>query len=394
MEKYDQGHGCVLYRTTVPAGPAATLTAAAVHDFGFVFLDGGRVGVMDRRSGTSKVRLPARARPATLDILVEAVGHVNFGQEVHDRKGIHAPVKLDGAELTGWRIFKLPLDDKMLADLRYTGAEPFNNNATNGGAVINTNYSYPAFWRATVEINQPGDTFLDLHAWGKGVVWVNGHCLGRFWNIGPTQTAYLPGCWLRRGQNEIVIFDLLGPEQPVIAGLEKPVLAELHPEKDFAQAHRPKVTLALNSPVLEGQFAPGSGVQQVSLTPPATGRYFCLESLSAFDGKPYAAVAELDLLGADGKPLNHETWTIAYVDSEERLREDGSAENAIDGQAASYWVTESGAAKPGHPHRLVIDLGTAQTISGFDYVPRQGAASVTGRIKDYRVYVGDNLIQK
>jgi beta-galactosidase len=244
MEKYDQGHGCILYRTTVPAGPAATLEAASVHDFGFVFLDGKRVDVMDRRNSNFKVHLPERKKSATLDILVEAMGRVNFGQEVHDRKGIHAPVKLGGEELTGWQVFSLPLDNQMLAGLK------FHARKTAG----------PAFWRTTVKVEKPGDTFLDLRMWGKGVVWVNGHCLGRFWNIGPTQTAYLPGCWLRAGKNEIVILDLLGPEKPVIAGLDQPVLNELHPEKDFARAHRPKVTLQLDSakPVLAVQFAPGS----------------------------------------------------------------------------------------------------------------------------------------
>ena len=117
MEKFDQGHGCILYRTTVPAGPAATLEAAAIHDFGFVFLDGQRIGAMDRRNNSFKIELPTREKAATLDILVEAVGHVNFGQEVHDRKGVFAPVKLAGKELTGWKIFNLPLDDKMQAHL-------------------------------------------------------------------------------------------------------------------------------------------------------------------------------------------------------------------------------------------------------------------------------------
>ncbi len=100
----------------------------------------------------------------------------------------------------------------------------------------------------------------------------------------------------------------------------------------------------------------------------------------------------MDLLDVSGKPLSHEGWTIAYVDSEERDKEDGTAENAIDGQTANYWHTEWGASQPKHPHQLVIDLGAEQSISGFRYVPRQGTGS--GRIKDYRVYVGDNLVQK
>jgi len=293
--------------------------------------------------------------------------------------------------LTGWKIFTLPLDDKMLAGLKFRiiGFDGAFSNPY--AAALNKG---PAFWRATVNIDKPGDTFLDLRSWGKGVVWVNGHCLARFWDIGPTQTAYAPGCWLHAGENEIVILDLTGPEKPEIAGLEKPILGELHPEKDFAKARRPKVTLLLDSatPVLTAQFAPGGNSQDVKLPAPATGRYFCLESLSAFDGQPFTAVAELNLLDADDKRLSHEGWTIAYVDSEERDKEDGTAENAIDGQTANYWHTQWGAAQPPQPHQLVLDLGKSQAISGFEYVPRQSEGA--GRIKDYRIYVGDNLIQK
>ena len=380
MEKYDQGHGCILYRTTIPAGLAQTLEAAAVHDFGFVFLDGARVGVMDRRSGIYKMQLPERKKAATLDILVEAMGHVNFGLEVHDRKGIQTPVKLAGTELTGWKTFNLPLDDKMLAGLKYSKPTTGSN--------------MPAFWRAVVNIEKPGDTFLDLRSWGKGVLWVNGHCLARYWDIGPTQAAYAPGCWLHAGENEIVILDLTGPEKPEIAGLASPILGELHPEKDFAKARRPKVKLLLDSatPVLTAQFPPGGNSQEVKLPAPATGRYFCLESLSAFDGQPFTSVAELNLVDADGKALSHEGWTIAYVDSEERDQEDGTAENAIDGQTANYWHTQWGTAQPPQPHQLVLDLGKSQAISGFEYVPRQSEGA--GRIKDYRVFVGDSLIQR
>lgn len=224
MEQYNQGYGCIDYRTTLPPGPEAALTAGSVHDFGFVFLDGRLISVMDRRTTNFVAELPARENVSTLDILVDAMGRVNFGRgALTDRKGIHGPVDLDDALLVGWKVYCLPLNHKMLAHLKYkkTGEE------SPGDA--------PAFWRATVRIQKPGDTFLDMRPWGKGVVWVNGHCLGRYWNIGPTQTMYLPGPWLRRGKNEIIILDLEGPEDPVIAGINRPILNELHPEKDFAE---------------------------------------------------------------------------------------------------------------------------------------------------------------
>src|SRR6185312_679354 len=203
MEAYGQGRGCTAYRTVLPAGPAATLRAGAVHDYAWVFVDGREVGVMDRRRGRYALPLPARGRPVDLEILVEAAGRVNFGKEIFDRKGLFAPVELDGGdgpptELHGWTVAALPLDEAELAGLRY---EP----AAAGAAPA------PAFWRGEFSLGKPGDTFLDLRTWGQGVAWVNGHCLGRFWNIGPTQTMYCPGPWLRAGRNEVVILDLTGP---------------------------------------------------------------------------------------------------------------------------------------------------------------------------------------
>jgi beta-galactosidase len=377
MESYDQGYGCILYRTRIPAGPAALLEPAAVADFGFVFLDGRPAGVLDRRRSGSRVQLPARTSESTLDILVEPMGRINFGQEMDDPKGLRAPVKLAGTELKSWQIHKLPLDDAMLRQLIYQNGKP----------------SGPAFWRATVELGKPGDTFIDLSGWGKGVVWINGHCLGRFWNIGPTQTAYAPGCWLKQGANEIVIWDLLGPTSPVVAGLEKPILDQLRPELDFAVKRRPDVTLKLEgmTPTHSGSFQAGPASQDVKFSKPDQGRYFCLESVDAHDGQQYAAIAELDLFGPQGETLSRTNWTIAHVDSEERNGEDGSVENAIDGQTANFWHSEWKQKSPQHPHRVIIDLGTSQAIGGFRYVPRQSEGG--GRIKNYRIHVGDGLIE-
>jgi beta-galactosidase len=384
MEQYDQGYGCILYRTTVPAGAEAVLEAPAVHDIGQVFLDGKRIGIMDRRSRKFSVRLPRREAPAKLDVLVEAMGRVNFGAEVHDRKGLEAPVKIrsgeeEAKELVNWEVYTLPLDEAMRGGLSYAAPK----------------LDEPAFWRVSVNIDEPQDTFLDMRMWSKGFVWVNGHNLGRFWNIGPQQTMYLPGPWLKHGENEIVILDLLGPQKPVVAGLEEPILNQLRPERDFGRAKRAEVTLALDSEktVLAGAFAPGAAMQELKFAHPVTGRYFCLESLNAHDGKPYAAAAELELLDDSGSPLSHESWTVAYVDSEERDREDGTAENAIDGQTANFWHTQWGSASPSHPHQLVLDLGVSRSLSGFRYVPRQGDGEVGGRIKDFRVYVGDDLVK-
>jgi beta-galactosidase len=381
MEAYNQGRGCILYRTALPAGPAAELSAKEARDFAWVFLDAKLAGTMDRRSRQYRVHIPQRQAAARLDILVEAMGHINFGPEVHDRKGLHGPVvlKTTGAgtvELGPWQVYCLPLDDAMLAGLHWKAGKAAG----------------PAFWRGTFEVTKPADTFLDVSTWGKGVLWVNGRCMGRFWNIGPTQTMYVPGPWLKPGRNEVIVLDLLGPQEPVLAGLEKPVLDRLRPQLDFTEKVQQAIlTIGGAQPVHAGAFASGPAVQEVRFTKPVRGRQFCLETLSALDGKPFAAIAELDLLDADGKLIPHTVWTIAYVDSEERVSEDGSALNAINGQTADFWHTEWSQSQPGHPHRLVIDLGQVVVISGFRYTPRPGDNSVSGRIKDYRVYIGDTL---
>jgi beta-galactosidase len=122
---------------------------------------------------------------------------------------------------------------------------------------------------------------------------------------------------------------------------------------------------------------------------PAEGHTFVIESRSAHDGQPFAAIAELVLLDAAGEPLNATALRVLAADSQERDREDGSAGNAIDGQTANFWHTEWSAAQPAHPHQLVLDLGANTTIGGFRYTPRQGPANVGGRIKDYRIYIGE-----
>ena len=229
MERLNLSRGLILYRCELPAGGEAVLSVNEVHDFAWLFLDGKPAGVMDRRSKRYKIDLPARSHASRLDILVEAVGRVNFGAEVHDRKGLIAPVSITtgagpGIEVLGWENIPLPLDEDALSRIHYSL----------------TQVSGPAWWRGRFTLSRTGDTFLDLRTWGKGVVWVNGHCLGRFWNIGPTQTMYLPGPWLKEGENDIIVLDLIGPSSASLAGLQSPILDELHPEKDFAQRIRAK----------------------------------------------------------------------------------------------------------------------------------------------------------
>lgn len=385
IEHYGISRGLIAYSVMLPAGPAGVLEAAKVRDLAWVYVDGRQVGTMDTRHRRFQVDLPARTGPVTLEILVYTIARVNFGVEIHDRKGLHGPVRFlpqGGAvqALENWTIRAIDFGaDGQLPPLA------FKRGHAKG----------PAFWRSSFEVRETGDTFLDLSGWGQGIVWVNGRCLGRYWSIGPTQTMYLPGPWMRRGRNEVVVLDLSGPREATIAGLKMPVLDQLHPERDLARpASKVKPQLDGVTPVHAGTFAPGAARQDIRFAQAVTGRQFCLESVDAFDGKEFAAVAEIALLDASGRTLNQSAWTIAYASSEEAMKEDGSALNAINGQASDHWHTRySGAGPlPAHPHRLIIDLGVLVAVTGMRYTPRQGADGVTGRIKSYRIYLEHQLV--
>jgi len=228
IEAYNISRGVIVYRSTLPAGPAGLLEFENVRDLAWVYLDGRSAGVMDVRTHHFKVQLPARTKPARLEVLLYTIARVNFGIGVHDRKGLQGPVRftpVDGTaqEVNDWEI--RPIDfgaDAKLPPLHWA----------KGPAAA----GQPAFSRGRITLATAADTFLDLSKWGVGIVWVNGRCLGRYWNIGPTQTMYLPGPWLKPGANEIVVLDLTGPEKPTLQGLTTPILDMLRPEKDFYPA--------------------------------------------------------------------------------------------------------------------------------------------------------------
>ena len=140
------------------------------------------------------------------------------------------------------------------------------------------------------------------------MVWVNGRAMGRFWEIGPQQTLFMPGCWLKKGVNEIIVLDLKGPKEATIVGLDKPILDMLRvavPETHRKQGQT--IKLEKETPVAAGTFKPGNGWQEVKV-PATKGRYFCLEGLASFDNTNIAAIAEFDVLDEKGQKISRENW--------------------------------------------------------------------------------------
>ena len=194
----------------------------------------------------------------------------------------------------------------------------------------------------------------------------------------------MPGCWLKKGVNEIIVLDLKGPEKAMVKGLKKPildVLCEKAPETHRKEGEH--LNLSAETPVHKGAFIPGNGWQEVRFANPVKGRYFCLEALSPQAGDNIAAIAEFDVLGADGKPVSREHWKIRYADSEETRSGNRTADKIFDLQESTFWMTVDNVA---YPHQLVIDLDKEQMLTGFRYLPR-AEKGYPGMIKEYRIYV-------
>ena len=133
----------------------------------------------------------------------------------------------------------------------------------------------------------------------------------------------------------------------------------------------------------EGAFTPGNGWQEVRFDAPVKGRFFCLEALSPQANNNIAAIAEFDVLGADGKPVSREHWKIRYADSEETRSGNRTADKIFDLQESTFWMTVDNVP---YPHQLVIDLSKVENVTGFRYLPR-AEKGYPGMIKEYRVYV-------
>ncbi len=211
MESFGQSYGYIFYYKSIQGPASGELALKELRDYAQIYVDAKLVGTVDRRLGEDHLTLDIPAGDHLLGILVENSGRINFGPKLRDdRKGITQSVSLAGRELKGWQVFCLPMNN--VSSLR------FSRGIADG----------PAFHRGIVELYHLGDTFLYTRNLGKGIAWVNGHNLGRFWNIGPQQTLYLPGAWLKIGRNEIIVFDLVShSDAPTISGLTHPILDQL-----------------------------------------------------------------------------------------------------------------------------------------------------------------------
>jgi len=206
MEEIGQNYGYILYRKKLDKDVSGDLKFDALNDYAQIFVDGRKVGTLDRRLKQNSLHINARSG-STLDILVENAGRLNFGKDfIYDRKGIVGEVRLNGEPVKNWKIYGLPLENLsgLNAGKRSTGG-------------------FPKFYRGSFDLKTVGDTFLDTTTWDKGNVWVNGHHLGRYWKIGPQQTLYVPASWLKKGRNDVVVLELGTPQKASLRGVKNQI---------------------------------------------------------------------------------------------------------------------------------------------------------------------------
>ena len=406
FEEMDMGWGTMLYSTRLPEITSQSVLTGEFHDFAQVFIDKKYIGKIDRVKNEKSLTIPAVKKGAELIIIVEGMGRINFGRAIKDFKGIVGNVTLtsetDNIEMTltpkQWQNVAIP-DDYETAVKALDMVKGVNDQVAAGkvkGSVpalaLTQGYEEskkqadilkPGYHRGYFTLKKVGDTFLNFETWGKGQVYVNGHAMGRIWSIGPQQTLYVPGCWLKKGKNEVIVLDVVGPREAVVCGQAEPELNKLQLEQSNKHNNiGDKPDLNSATPVATGAFKAGNGWQTINFGKAAKGRYLAIECLSTQKDGDRVAIAELYLQGADGKRLSREPWKTKYANSEDEAG-NHLGDKVFDLQESTYWQTEKGSSAP---HLLVFDLGSEQNVKALEYLPRaeQGAP---GSVKNFKIYL-------
>ena len=388
FEEMDLGWGMTYYVTALPEIPMQSTLTLEAHDYAQVFIDDVYIGKIDRVKNEKSLTLPPVKKGQKLAILVEAMGRINFGRAIKDFKGIVGDVVINAeadeyGNEAAWTLKKwtmTPISDDYNRAVKAFDANKIERPLSDGFAKRENGRGY---YRGYFDLKKVGDTFLNFETWGKGQVYVNGHAMGRIWSIGPQQTLYVPGCWLKKGKNEVIVLDVVGPKETVVWGQAEPELNKLQLEKSNKHNNiGDKPDLNSATPVSTGAFKAGNGWQTIQFGKTAKGRYLAIECLSTQSANDRVAIAEIYLQGTDGKRLSREPWKTKYANSED---EGGNhlGDKVFDLQESTYWQTEKGASAP---HLLVIDLGSEQSVKALEYLPRaeQGAP---GSVKDFKIYI-------
>lgn len=196
MENFGQSFGLIMYTTTVHRFNSGPHRLFGMRDRAIVMLNGNPIATLYRNDPDCSFELSVTEDNSRLDILVENMGRINFAPIMdEERKGLTGCARAGiTMQLEDWEIRPLPLDS--VSGLNFTRQLPSS--------------SEPGFYRGWLKVDKPEDTYLKFPRGVRGYVWINGVNIGRYWNIGPQYTLYVPRPLLHEGSNEIVIFELHG----------------------------------------------------------------------------------------------------------------------------------------------------------------------------------------
>ncbi|MDO4680718.1 MAG: beta-galactosidase [Aerococcus sp.] len=217
MEALHQNYGYLLYRTQfekdTKADAPETFRVIDGRDRAYIYINEKHVATQYQMEIGDKIQVPLTQTTNQFDLLMENMGRVNYGSKlaaITQHKGLRQGVMADLHFMLDWEQYPLPLDNIEAVDFSREWVE-----------------DQPAFYRYDFEVAEPRDSYLDLRRFGKGIVFVNGIHIGRFWDVGPAQSLYVPGAYLKAGNNTVVIFETEGRYAETISLVEKPLFSEV-----------------------------------------------------------------------------------------------------------------------------------------------------------------------
>ncbi|KAM7374831.1 hypothetical protein PAMP_007468 [Pampus punctatissimus] len=193
--KNGQSYGYTLYETTITRG-GLLKSGDNVRDRALVFVDRSYIGLFKRQS--LELAVPDGKGRRTLSFLVENCGRVHQGRDLDKQhKGLVGDILLNNIPLRDFTIYSLDMKPSFIDSLYQAPWKTLPENPSFPGFFMGRLFAY----------GYPSDTFVKLPGWEKGVVFINGLNLGRYWSIGPQQTLYLPGPFLNSGINQVIVFE-------------------------------------------------------------------------------------------------------------------------------------------------------------------------------------------
>ncbi|XP_030374180.1 beta-galactosidase [Scaptodrosophila lebanonensis] len=235
FEALNQYSGLVLYETWLPRfkRDPSILHVPGLADRAYVYVDNELVGILARETPIFDLPLSASAG-SLLQLLVENQGRINYGQQINDFKGLTQDVTLDKKVLNNWNMTKYPLESvedllQLVAQSNAPEADAAQEDIQNLKLPRKLLRSGPAIYASILRINSEqelADTYLDMSGWGKGVVFINGENLGRYWPlVGPQVTLFVPAPVLKVGNNRLIVVEY--QQAPITQQLvfrDKPIL--------------------------------------------------------------------------------------------------------------------------------------------------------------------------